>query len=252
MCSFFFIFETKIKGIKKKSTLFFTILLVSVFSFGQDEEHNAWNATFFDFSLSSSQTIRPDYIRLELHNRTKSFYNINDQILIRPAYNLKVNEYSNISIGYTYISTNQNQGRINENNFWQQYNFSFPVNKLKYFGWVRLEQRWIKKPITSDNKFYSLKYSNDYNTRIRFRAGFEFILVDNVTRNLNFIVFNEVFMILKNVYPYNFNQNWTFFGFKKRLNTKAVLISGFQRNSIFRGGDYLHKNIWSSILFYKI
>ena len=115
-----------------------------------------------------------------------------------------------------------------------------------------MEQRWIKKPITSDNKFYSLKYSNDYNTRIRFRAGFEIILVDNVTKNLNFIVFNEVFMILKNVYPYNFNQNWTFFGFKKRLSTKAVLISGFQRNSIFRGGDYLHKNIWSSILFYKI
>ena len=97
-----------------------------------------------------------------------------------------------------------------------------------------MEQRWIKKPITSDNKFYSLKYNREYNTRIRFRAGFEFPLVDNVTKDLNFIVFNEVFMILESIYPYNFNQNWTFFGFKKRLNSKAVLLSGFQRNSIFR------------------
>ncbi len=189
---------------------------------------------------------------MELHNRTKSFYNINDQILIRPAYNLKVNQHSNISVGYTYISTNRNQGRINENNFWQQYNFSFPLNRIKYFGWIRLEQRWIKKPITSDNKFYSLKYSNEYNTRIRFRAGFEFPLIDDPAKDLKFLVFNEVFMLVKKFYPYNFNQNWTFFGFKKRLNSKAVLISGFQRNSIFRGGDYLHKNIWSSILFYKI
>ena len=228
-------------------------MFVSVFSNGQEIEHNAWNATFFDFSLSSSETIRPDFIRLELHNRTKSFYNINDQILIRPAYNLKVNPHSNISIGYTYISTNQNQGRINENNLWQQYNFSFPINRIKYLGWIRLEQRWIKKPITSDDKFYSLRYSNDYNTRIRFRAGFEFPLIDDPTnKNLKFIVFNEVFMLVEKFYPYNFNQNWTFFGFKKRFNKKAVFISGFQRNSIFRGGDYLHKNIWSSILFYKI
>jgi len=95
-----------------------------------------------------------------------------------------VNPHSNISIGYTYISTNQNQGRINENNLWQQYNFSYPVNRIKYFGWIRIEQRWIKKPITSDNKFYSLKYSNEYNTRIRFRAGFELPLIEDPTKNL--------------------------------------------------------------------
>ena len=96
-----------------------------------------------------------------------------------------------------------------------------------------MEQRWIKKPITSDNKFYSLNYSNEYNTRIRFIACFELPLIYDPTKSLKFIMFNEVFMLVKKFYPYNFNQNWTFFGFKKQLNSKAVLISGFQRNSIF-------------------
>ena len=60
----------------------------------------------------------------------------------------------------------------------------------------------------------------------RFRAGFEFPLIDDPAKDLKFLVFNEVFMLVKKFYPYNFNQNWTFFGFKKRFNSKAVLISG--------------------------
>ena len=66
------------------------MLFASTSLCAQEIEYNAWNATFFDLSLSSSETIIPDFIRLELHNRTKGFYNINDQILIRPAYNLNL------------------------------------------------------------------------------------------------------------------------------------------------------------------
>ncbi|MDB9988764.1 DUF2490 domain-containing protein [Flavobacteriaceae bacterium] len=132
--------------------------------------------------------------------------------------------------------------RTTENNLWQQFSFSLPINRTNYFGWIRLEQRWQSK-----NK------ESNYGTRIRFRAGFQFPLGKNKKAfSPKLVVFNEVFLLIKDNFSYEFNQNWTFIGFQQKISKKSGLLTGFQRNTIAKGESFLQKNIWSTLLFYKL
>ena len=205
---------------------------------GQEIQSNSWKALFSDYSITSSKTFR-----LETHVRTKRFMTENDQYLIRPSLIYKLNRFSNFNIGVTRVSTNISEGRLIENNIWQQFNFTFPIKKIKHFGWIRLEQRWQKRG----------GFSNKFGSRIRFRSGFDIPISNNLKLNpTSLIIFNEVFLLLEKNFPYTYNQNWTFIGFQKRVSKKLVLFTGFQRNSIMKTDFFVHKNIWSSILFYKI
>ena len=214
-------------------TFLFTINLNA-----QDREDNAWKAFFADYSITASKTIR-----FETHVRTKRFFTENDQYLLRPSIIFKLNENSNFTAGVTFISTNQTSDRIIENNLWQQFNFSYPIKRSRYFGWIRLEQRWQKQGNSP----------SDFGSRIRFRTGFQFPLTSNTKSTPYFVVFNEVFLNIEKNFPYRYDQNWTFFGFQKRTPSNLLITTGFQRNSISRGNNsFLHKNIWSTLLIYKI
>ena len=155
---------------------------------GQEIQSNAWKALFSDYSITSSKTLR-----LETHVRTKRFMTENDQYLIRPSLIYKLNAFSNFNIGVTRVSTNISEGRLIENNIWQQFNYSFPINKVKHFGWIRLEQRWQKRD----------GFSNEFGSRIRFRSGFDIPISNNLKSNpTSLIIFNEVFLLLEKNFPY--------------------------------------------------
>ena len=87
---------------------------------------------------------------------------------------------------------------------------------------------------------------------IRFRSGFGVPILEIKRKKIEFIVFNEVFMNFKEGFPYNYNQNWTLLGFEKKLSNRATVISGFQRTSVNGKKGYINKNIWSTIMFYKL
>ena len=224
----------------KKILYSFTLIIFSLVSWkssAQERQDNAWKALFTDYSLSSSTTLR-----LETHVRTRRFFAENDQYLLRPSVGFKLGKNASFSTGYTLISTNTPQHRTIENNLWQQFGFSLPIKRSSYFGWIRLEQRWQ----TKNNE-------NSYGARIRFRTGFQFPLTKNEKAfSPKLVFFNEVFLLLQDNFPYHFNQNWTFFGFQQKINNKMRLTTGFQRNTIAKGDTFLHKNIWSSLLFYKL
>mgnify|MGYP001273237784 FL=1 len=224
-----------------KEIQIFCFCLVLIFSSqikAQEHQDNVWKAFFSDYSLTTSKTIR-----LEKHIRTKRFFSENDQYLLRPSLILKLNQNSSFAAGITFLSTNLSDDRLTEYNIWQQFGFSLPIKKTNYFGWIRLEQRWMKRG----------KMSNNYGSRIRFRTGFKFPLkFDAIKFSTRFVVFNEVFLLVEKNFPYRYNQNWTFFGFEQKISSKINLLTGFQRNSIIRENDFLHKNIWSTVLFYKI
>ena len=224
----------------KKILYSFTFILFSLVSWkssAQERQDNAWKALFTDYSLSSSSTLR-----LETHVRTRQFFAENDQYLVRPSISFKLGNNTAFTTGYTLISTNTPQHRTIENNLWQQFSFSLPIKRSSYFGWIRLEQRWQSK-----------NNENSYGARIRFRTGFQFPLgKGEKTFSPQLVVFNEVFMHFQDNFPYEFNQNWTFFGFQQKISNKMRLLTGFQRNTIAKGDNYLHKNIWSSLLFYKL
>ena len=109
----------------------------------QERQDNVWKAVFMDYSLSNSSTLR-----LETHVRTRQFLPENDQYLVRPSISFKVGKFAAVTAGYTFLSTNTPIDRTLENNLWQQFNFSIPVKRSSYFGWIRLEQRWQSKKIT--------------------------------------------------------------------------------------------------------
>ena len=213
---------------------------ITMFSFqikAQEREDNIWKAFFSDYSITASKTIR-----LETHIRTKRFFAENDQYLLRPSLIFKLNQYSSFTAGVSFLSTNLYNGRLIENNIWQQFSFSLPIKEKKYFGWIRLEQRLIKKG----------NLPNNFGARIRFRTGFKFPLkTGSIEFSPRFVIFNEVFLLIEKNFPYRYNQNWTFFGFEQKLSSRLNLLTGFQRNSIMRENDFLHKNIWSSVVFYK-
>ena len=70
----------------------------------------------------------------------------------------------------------------------------------------------------------------------------------------NLVIYDEIFSILNTRgIPYKFNQNWTFLGFKFKINEKASINTGFQKNTILKSTDLFLKNrFWNTILFYKI
>lgn len=220
---------------KKILLLLFLIQLIPAIS--QEIQSNAWNAFFGDFSLTSSTTIRT-----EIHYRSVNFYSNTDQILFRPQIRLKIVPGASLTAGYTYVSTNAIQGNTVENNTWQQFGFILPLKKLRFFGWIRAEQRFIKIP----------GEKTSFGHRIRFRSGFGIPLLEIKRKKIELIVFNEVFMNFKEGFPYNFNQNWTLLGFEKKLSNRATLLSGFQRTSVNGKNGYIKKNIWSTIMFYKL
>ena len=220
---------------KKILLLLFLIQLIPAIS--QEIQSNAWNAFFSDFSLTSSTTIRT-----EIHYRSVNFYSNTDQILFRPQIRFKIVPGASLTAGYTYVSTNAIQGNTVENNTWQQFGFILPLKKLRFFGWIRAEQRFIKIP----------GEKTSFGHRIRFRSGFGIPILEIKRKKIELIVFNEVFMNFKEGFPYNFNQNWTLLGFEKKLSNRATLLSGFQRTSVNGKNGYINKNIWSTIMFYKL
>jgi hypothetical protein len=215
------------------------IMIIFTFwqSNAQEQQNNAWKALFTDYSLTNSRTLR-----LETHIRTRQFFGENDQYLLRPSVRFELGNNTAFTTGYTLISSNTPKYRTIENNLWQQFSFSLPINRTNYFGWIRLEQRWQSK-----NK------ESNYGARIRFRGGFQFPLGKNKKAfSPKLVVFNEVFLLIKNNFPFEFNQNWTFIGFQQKISKKIVLLTGFQRNTIAKGESFLQKNIWSSLIFYKL
>ena len=220
-----------------KKILLLLFLIQSIPVFSQEIQSNAWNAFFGDFSLTSSTTIRT-----EIHYRSVNFYSNTDQILFRPQIRFKIVPGASLTAGYTYVSTNAIQGNTVENNTWQQFGFILPLKKLRFFGWIRAEQRFIKIP----------GEKTSFGHRIRFRSGFGIPLLEIKRKKIELIIFNEVFMNFKEGFPYNFNQNWTLLGFEKKLSNRATLLSGFQRTSVNGKNGYINKNIWSTIMFYKL
>ena len=220
-----------------KKILLLLFLIQSIPAFSQEIQSNAWNAFFSDFSLTSSTTIRT-----EIHYRSVNFYSNTDQILFRPQIRFKIVPGASLTAGYTYVSTNAIQGNTVENNTWQQFGFILPLKKLRFFGWIRAEQRFIKIP----------GEKTSFGHRIRFRSGFGIPILEIKRKKIELIVFNEVFMNFKEGFPYNFNQNWTLLGFEKKLSNRATLLSGFQRTSVNGKNGYINKNIWSTIMFYKL
>jgi hypothetical protein len=224
-----------IRFYKKTFFLLLSFSFLIQISIAQEQlQQNTWTAVFADYKLDSLSSVR-----LELHYRTRDFFGGLEQTIVRPSYVRKINKWISLSGGYSYLGNVIAGKTLTENNLWEQVFFSVPLQNTAFFGWIRAEQRWMENTIGDIN----------YAGRLRFRMGVRHPLFNLKNESVELIVFDELFMITKDLLPHTFNQNWTFIGFRARLVANAVLVSGYQRNTLAKCDNRVHINIWSSILF---
>ena len=229
--------------------LFFCQLLLAQ---EYDKVEGIWNAVFVDVPLSDKLSLRSEF-----HSRTIDYFGIWDQQIFRPQLTYTDSKKMKWTFGYSYLKNfnadvNADPRVRNEHNLWEQVSYNVPLKKGLLSTWIRLEHRFREElPLQTDRSLRSF----DFSSRIRFRFTYERPLSKTEAKvPVNFVFYDEVFSIMSSGgTPFKFNQNWTFFGLKIKLNDKITINSGFQKNTIFKSEDnYLKNRLWNTILFYKI
>ena len=216
------------------------------------KQEGVWNAVFFDLPLNDKLTLRSEF-----HLRTTAYFKIWDQHIFRPQ--LTYTGINNIkwSAGYSFLRNfksdiNADPRIRNEHNLWEQVLYTVPLKKGAISTWLRLEHRFQENlPLQQDAYLRSFSLSS----RFRFRLTYLRPLTPPTAKTpVNFVFYDEIFTLMNPAgIPYKFNQNWTFFGLRVKLNEKMTLNTGFQKNTIFKSSEhYLKKRLWNTILFYKL
>ena len=217
-----------------------------------DKVEGVWNAVFVDLPLSDNLSFRSEF-----HTRTIDYFNVWNQQIFRPQLTYTDSTKIKWSVGYSYLKNfdsdiNADPRVRNEHNVWEQVSYKTPLKKGSFSTWLRLEHRFQEDLPLQKNRS---SRSFDFSSRIRVRFTYETPLskIDSKIP-VNFVFYDEIFTLMNSSgIPYKFNQNWTFFGIKVRLNDKITLNTGFQKNTIFKSTDqYLKNRLWNTLLFYKI
>ena len=217
-----------------------------------DKVEGVWNAVFVDLPLSDNLSLRSEF-----HTRTIDYFNVWNQQIFRPQLTYTDSTKIKWSVGYSYLKNfdsdiNADPRVRNEHNVWEQVSYKTPLKKGSFSTWLRLEHRFQEDLPLQKNRS---SRSFDFSSRIRIRFTYETPLskIDSKIP-VNFVFYDEIFTLMNSSgIPYKFNQNWTFFGIKVKLNNKITLNTGFQKNTIFKSTDqYLKNRLWNTLLFYKI
>jgi hypothetical protein len=217
-----------------------------------DKVEGVWNAVFVDLPLSDNLSLRSEF-----HTRTIDYFNVWNQQIFRPQLTYTDSTKIKWSVGYSYLKNfdsdiNADPRVRNEHNVWEQVSYKTPLKKGSFSTWLRLEHRFQEDLPLQKNRS---SRSFDFSSRIRVRFTYETSLskIDSKIP-VNFVFYDEIFTLMNSSgIPYKFNQNWTFFGIKVKLNDKITLNTGFQKNTIFKSTDqYLKNRLWNTLLFYKI
>ncbi|MDG1762846.1 MAG: DUF2490 domain-containing protein [Flavobacteriaceae bacterium] len=217
-----------------------------------DKVEGVWNAVFVDLPLSDNLSLRSEF-----HIRTIDYFNVWNQQIFRPQLTYTDSTKIKWSVGYSYLKNfdsdiNADPRVRNEHNVWEQVSYKTPLKKGSFSTWLRLEHRFQEDLPLQKNRS---SRSFDFSSRIRVRFTYETPLskIDSKIP-VNFVFYDEFFTLMNSSgIPYKFNQNWTFFGIKVKLNDKITLNTGFQKNTIFKSTDqYLKNRLWNTLLFYKI
>jgi hypothetical protein len=217
-----------------------------------DKVEGVWNAVFVDLPLSDNLSLRSEF-----HTRTIDYFNVWNQQIFRPQLTYTDSTKIKWSVGYSYLKNfdsdiNADPRVRNEHNVWEQVSYKTPLKKGSFSTWLRLEHRFQEDLPLQKNRS---SRSFDFSSRIRVRFTYETPLskIDSKIP-VNFVFYDEIFTLMNSSgIPYKFNQNWTFFGIKVKLNNKITLNTGFQKNTIFKSTDqYLKNRLWNTLLFYKI
>lgn len=235
-----------------KRTVFFFLIGLSLNAQEYEKFNGAWNAIFVDHELSDKISLRSEF-----HFRTISFLGVWNQQIFRPSVTFNASKNIKWTAGYSYLKnfnadvTASPRVRL-EHNFWEQLVYNTPLKNGLISSRLRLEHRFQEKLLLQEER--SLR-EYDFGSRVRYRFTYQRPLnALDAKVPLSFVFFDEVFVFMNpSGIPFRFNFNWTFFGLKLQLSKKAVLTSGFQKNTLRLSEDrYSKTRLWINTLVLKL
>lgn len=200
------------------------LLLSTIDSKGQ-EVHGDPNVWFF---MLNHYSINEKWrIGNELHVRRNDWIKEQEQFLIRPYVDYKLNDNVSFTVGYTYIKNSQ-FGKyplpttIPENNIWEQVTLTQKIGKLKIMHRYRQEHRFIGVPVQETDGSFDID-----GTRFTNRFRYRLTLFRDLTDDLFVHVFDEIWFHQDGLKPESFDRNWLYAGAGYRVARNANVQLGF-------------------------
>lgn len=162
------------------------------------------------------------------------------QWLIRPGINFHANASTNFSVGYVHVQSypygnTPAKSAFPENRLWQQIQHKHNLGKIEWVNRLRLEQRYVKSPILSNNEYAPgpAVYSN--RIRISNRVTLPFNGKSVTDKTFYLTAFDEVFVNWgKNVKFNIFDQNRAFIGLGYKIPKIGKLEAGYLNQLILK------------------
>jgi hypothetical protein len=189
-----------------------------------NKQISGWAASFNSIKINQKFGIHFD---LQFRSADELSYIRN--ILIRPGLTYQIDKTKNATIGYALILTDRgpdfNHDYLSEHRIWEQFIINVPiVNKVSLANRLRLEQRFINRPLESV-----------FSQRARYFAR-AIIPLEKQSEQFKKGIFialqNEIFINLSNKKLINnhlFDQNRFFLATGYRVNPKLDLELGYMR-----------------------
>ncbi|SMD31949.1 Protein of unknown function [Reichenbachiella faecimaris] len=173
----------------------------------------------------------------ELHVRRNYGIKEQEQFLIRPYIDYKLNENAILTAGYTYLKTSQVAQTqlpiaVPENNVWEQLTLNQTYGKLMISHRYRMEHRFIGMPEEDAQGDYVID-GHKFANRFRYRL--------TVKRDLGDIwfahLFNEVWIHQDGLKPSSFDRNWLYAGVGYRVAKTGNVQLGYMHQWVKSGSE---------------
>ncbi|MEP2026972.1 MAG: DUF2490 domain-containing protein [Reichenbachiella sp.] len=227
------------------------VLLFSVANvFGQDVkgEVGGWFLMLNHYSINEKWRVGN-----ELHIRRNDWVKEQEQFLIRPYVDYKINKNVILTAGYTYLNTKQIAQTplpiaIPENNVWEQLTLNQTYGKVKISHRYRMEQRFVGIPEQNEEGDYEIDGVRQTN-RLRYRL--------TVKRNISDVwfvhLFDEIWIHQDGLKPSSFDRNWLYAGLGINVMKDANIQLGYMHQWVRASEDaYINRPTVQLTIQYNI
>ncbi|WP_420581729.1 DUF2490 domain-containing protein [Reichenbachiella sp.] len=220
-----------------KKIILVTLLLSGLSNAKGQEVEGDMNVWFF---MLNHYSINEKWrIGNEIHVRRYDWTKEQQQFLIRPYLDFRLNKEVVFTLGYTHLKTSSfgplpSGITVPENNMWEQVTLNQTIGKLGISHRFRMEHRWIGNIVGDDINGYAIEGTNFAN-RFRYRLTFRHDLGEKWFAH----VFNEFWFHQDGLKPESFDRNWFYVGLGYRVAESGNVQLGYMKQRIKVGDNFL-------------
>jgi hypothetical protein len=236
----------------KKWCIIWLLLIFLPVSVIAQVQYSGWLASFNTFKINNKLSIHFD-AQLRSTNKVAAV----QTYLLRPGINYHISKSVTASIGYAYIGNrrtiNSITGYVPEHRIWQQAVFTHKWSGITTGHRLRVEQRFLGKPIVRNNELETDGYAKAYRVRYFVRNVLPLKKESSFTKGPFIALQNEVFLNTGNKTAVNgktFDQNRLYVAAGYRLPLKIDLEIGYMNQYILNRNNRVNNHI-AQLAVYK-